>query len=77
MIVVKKDLARKIIIGHRTDFIYNSYFMLFKIQELDSQSKRPGRKTQVIKLAVPFTDDTLPPQTCGHKKMYFHLLSYV
>ena len=48
MTAVRKNLADKIVVDHRTDLINHPYFMLIKIQELDSLSKRPGRKTQVV-----------------------------
>ena len=48
MIAVKKDLAGKIVVDHRTDLIDHPYFMLLEIQELDPRSKRPERKTRVV-----------------------------
>lgn len=48
MTAVRKDLGDKIMTDHRTDLIYHPYFMLLEIRELDSQSKKPRRKTQVV-----------------------------
>lgn len=44
---MKKNWKDKIIESHKTDFIYYSYFILWKICELDLQLKKVGRKTQV------------------------------
>lgn len=48
MTAMTKNLADKIVINHRTDLINHLYFMLLEIQELDPQSKRPGKKTRVV-----------------------------
>ena len=47
MTAVRKDLLNKIVIEHRTDLVNHPYFILFEIQDLDQQSKRPGKKTRV------------------------------
>ena len=48
MTVVRKDLGDKIMVDHRTDFIYHPYFILLENRELDPQSKKPGRITRVV-----------------------------
>lgn len=47
MTAVEKDLGDKIMVDHRTDLIHHLYFLLLEIRELD-QSKKPGRKTQMV-----------------------------
>ncbi len=48
MTAVKKDLVDKVVVDHKTDLIDHPYFMLLEVREIDSRSKRPGRKTRVI-----------------------------
>ncbi len=48
MTAVKKDLVDKVVVDHRTDLIDYLYFMLLDVREIDSRSKRSGRKTRVI-----------------------------
>lgn len=50
MIVVKKDLGNKIMVNHKTNLIYHSYFILLEIRKLDSQSKKSRRKTDVVNI---------------------------
>ena len=38
MTTIKKDLANKIMVDHRTNLINHLYFMLLKICQLDAQS---------------------------------------
>lgn len=44
----RRTLVDKIVVDHRTDLINHPYFMMLEIQELDPQSKRPGRKTRIF-----------------------------
>lgn len=50
MMAVKKDLLDKIILKHRTDLVTHPYFILLEIWNLDQQSKRLERKTQVFNI---------------------------
>ena len=50
MIAIRKDLRDKIMVDHRTNFSHYIYFMLLKIQKLNLQLKKPGRKTQVVNI---------------------------
>ena len=50
MTAVRKDLLDKIVIEHRTNLVNHPYFILLEIRDLDQQSRRPGRKTQVINI---------------------------
>lgn len=48
MTTVKKDLLDKITIEHRINLINHPYFILFKIQNLDQQSKQLEKKTRIL-----------------------------
>ena len=50
MTAVRKKLVDKIMIDHRMDLVNHLYFMLLEIRELDPQSKRPRRKTQIVNI---------------------------
>lgn len=46
---IRKDLKDKIIVNHKTDLVYHSYFMLFKIRKLDLH-KKCRKKSQVVNI---------------------------
>lgn len=48
MTAVKKDLVDKVVVDHRMDLIDHLYFMLLEVCKIDSQFKKPRRKTCVI-----------------------------
>ncbi len=48
MTAIQKELTDKIVIEHRTDLINHPYVILLEIRELDSRSKKPGRKTRGV-----------------------------
>ena len=45
---VRKDLLNKIVVEHRMGLINQPYFIILEIQDLDQQSKQPGRRTRVL-----------------------------
>lgn len=50
MTVVRKDLINKIVVNHRTNFINHLYSILLEIQELNPQSKKYKKKTQIVNI---------------------------
>ena len=50
MMAVRKDLRDKIMVDHRTNLIHHPYFMLLEICELDLESKKHGKKIQVVNI---------------------------
>ena len=48
MTSVRKTRGNKIVVDHRTNLINHHYVILLEIQELDSQSKKNGRKTRIV-----------------------------
>lgn len=50
MTAMRKNLIDKIVIDHRTDLVNHPYFILLEIRELNPQSKRPGKKTQMVNI---------------------------
>ena len=48
MTVVRKTLVDKIVVNHKINLINYFYFILLEIQEIDSQSKKLGKKTRVV-----------------------------
>ena len=50
MKAIKKNLADKIMLDHRTDLINHLYFMLLEIRKLNVKSKKLDRKIQVMNM---------------------------
>lgn len=52
MKAIKKNLADKIMLDHRTDLIDHLYFMLLEIRKLNIKSKKLDRKIQVMNMYI-------------------------
>lgn len=48
IIEVRKNLLDKIVIEHKTNLVNYFYFISLEIQDLNQQSKWPGKKTQLL-----------------------------
>ncbi len=44
----KKELVKKVIVENRTNMGDHPYFLALNIRDMDSQAKKPGRRTMVI-----------------------------